>query len=187
MFGLQGGVAKATVLMRGSDADISDVEQSMHATLPTIVMSDTGGSADAIAIKLNESLKSQEAQDKETENQRATMPYPPFREKTQEEHLEKLYAQIERGRQGTDPPPAPESDDSPASEGDGTIENPMFSPGCVWPSRVTFFQSHCTEPHGSRCSVSERMKSKVKKKIDPSLDPAFDCWVVGGCVIVKEP
>ena len=44
-------------VLSGAPADVTNVEHSMHSGLPTIILSDTGGTADAVALKLNESLK----------------------------------------------------------------------------------------------------------------------------------
>jgi|EP01047_Picozoa_sp_COSAG01_P040326 hypothetical protein len=97
-----GGVAKATVMMAGSDADVAEVEQSMQNGLPTILLRDTGGSTDDIALKLNESLQTQAARDRNNMRIHNTMPTPEregdFRADSMEDHLQKLYEHIESGR-----------------------------------------------------------------------------------------
>ena len=97
-----GGVAKATVLMAGSDADVADVEQSMQNGLPTILLRDTGGATDDIALKLNDSLQTQAASLRNQKRICNTMPTPEregdFRADSMEDHLQKLYEHIESSR-----------------------------------------------------------------------------------------
>eukprot|EP01047_Picozoa_sp_COSAG01_P025562 COSAG01_NODE_1620_length_9713_cov_4.117433_6_plen_320_part_00 len=187
-----GGVAKATVLMRGSDADTADVEQSMHAALPTVVMRDTGGTADGIAIMLNESLQSQAVRDRETRRQHATMPKPgtpgDFRADSQEEWLDALYARIEAGEAGQDDrQPLAKSKSRRKGltefEDETSVEtdNPVFrhsdsdSDSDKGPSDIA--------DKRLRDIVSQSFRSKRAHNKKIMLDPAFECWVKGGCVV----
>ena len=122
---------------------MSAVEHSMHTALPTIILSDTGGAADAIALKLNESLEDKDTREKETKKRALKMPQlgneRDFFGKSQEEHLQKLYTHIEsarkqrerekvsasRGRpQPTRKQPKPAASDT-LLDSDGQIINPL--------------------------------------------------------------
>eukprot|EP01052_Picozoa_sp_SAG31_P027867 SAG31_NODE_2643_length_5320_cov_13.447998_5_plen_128_part_01 len=74
----------------------------MHSGLPTIILSDTGGTADAVALKLNESLKDKKELEEEEAKRKESMPKIPddLFASSQEEHLRILYEHIETKRQG---------------------------------------------------------------------------------------
>lgn len=172
-------------VLSGAPADVTNVEQSMHSGLPTIILSDTGGTADAVALKLDESLKDKKELDAIQAEQAKSMPKVPddlFAE-SQKEHLNMLYKHIQairqekQGKQQRNPrsysstrASKPKTNDSIQFEnpvdadGTGYVQNPLDDELADYDDKVP--------------RLSANKTSKAPSPTEDQHDP-FDCWVKG--------